>query len=237
MGRREFRFAMREATRKGAPALFVTSQECEEGDAPPLAETSSILDRFGQWTALDLNHFNAPVAEDWAFYFGDRPVSAVALSCRATRPLDDAAFAAAAAHAAQAALPGASIELVVDAEREAFAEAALNAAGLVFERPAPFETRGPLPRTVLEAGGFPRTDLEREVACRGGARSVVVAAWKPARDVTARVAARPAPRLDGVHVLNLARRPDRWVATPRANRLVPDGGGAPGTIPRAEAPR
>ena len=62
------------------------------------------------------------------------------------------------------------------------------------------------------------------MACRGGAESVLVRAFKPV-DVGAdarRIQRRPLLYVDGVHVLNLKRREDRWdavrAATARASR-------------------
>ena len=82
MARREFRRALRWATRIGAPALLVSSQECPEGPAD--TDVAAVLDRFDPWLALDLNHFNAFAASDWEFYLGDRPLAAFAMACRST---------------------------------------------------------------------------------------------------------------------------------------------------------
>ena len=233
MERSEFRFAMRSAQRVGAPAVFVTSQACDERAVD--GDPGAILDRHGAWVMLDLNHFNADRASDWAFYFGDRPAAAAALGCAATRPLDDAALGAVARHAAQALLPGAALQFAVDAPRAAAADAALRAAGLSPDRDHGVDALddGPAPRSVfdVELPAYAE-EIRREAACAGGAPTVVVEGFKaPRRGALARRAARPLPHLDAVLILNLARRPDRW----RAMRDKLAAAGFGGDVRRVDA--
>ena len=210
MARREFRRALRWATRIGAPALLVSSQECPEGPAD--TDVAAVLDRFDPWLALDLNHFNAFAASDWEFYLGDRPLAAFAMACRSTAPLDDRALRDTITYAFAALLPGAAVELAVHQERAADVDRILLEAGFVFDQPAVESERGPLP-SIFELP-FAPGELQREMACRGGAESVLVRAFKPV-DVGAdarRIQRRPLLYVDGVHVLNLKRREDRWDA-------------------------
>ncbi|KAH8082960.1 procollagen galactosyltransferase [Aureococcus anophagefferens] len=147
MERSEFRFALRSSQRVGAPG-FVTSQACDERAVD--GDPGAILDRHGAWVMLDLNHFNADRASDWAFYFGDRPAAAAALGCAATRPLDDAALGAVARHAAQALLPGAALQFAVDAPR---ARRRRSGRGLSPDRDHGVDALddGPAPRSVFDA--------------------------------------------------------------------------------------
>ena len=211
MARREFRRALRWATRGSAPALLVSSQECPEGPAD--TDVAAVLDRFDPWLALDLNHFNAVAASDWAFYLGDRPLAAFAMACRSTAPLGDGALRDTITYAFAALLPGAAVELAVHQERAADVDRILLDAGFVFDQPTDATgERGPLP-SIFELP-FAPGELQREMACRGGAESVLVRAFKPV-DVAAdarRIQRRPLPYVDGVHVLNLKRREDRWDA-------------------------
>ena len=171
MARREFRRALRWATRIGAPALLVSSQECPEGPAD--TDVAAVLDRFDPWLALDLNHFNAFAASDWDFYLGDRPLAAFAMACRSTAPLDDGALRATITYASAALLPGAAVELAVHQERAAGVDRILLDAGFVFDQPTDATgERGPLP-SIFELP-FAPGELQREMACRGGAESVLV---------------------------------------------------------------
>lgn len=210
MERREFRRALRWATRGGAPAVLLSSQECPEG--PVDVDLAAILDRFDPWLVLDLNHFNADSETDWAFYLGDRSLAAFAMACRATAPLGDGALRDTLAYAFAALLPGASVELVVDAARSAAMDRLLLSAGFVFDQPHDAGDRGPLP-SILELPVAPG-ELQREMACRNGAESVLIKAWRPIDFIAdaRRVNARPLRHVDGVHVLNLKRREDRWDA-------------------------
>ena len=175
MARREFRRALRWATRIGAPALVVSSQECPEGPAD--TDVAAVLDRFDPWLALDLNHFNAFAASDWEFYLGDRPLAAFAMACRSTAPLDDRGLRDTITYAFAALLPGAAVELAVHQERAADVDRILLDAGFVFDQPAVESERGPLP-SIFELP-FAPGELQREMACRGGAESVLVRAFKP----------------------------------------------------------
>ena len=144
MARREFRRALRWATRGSAPALLVSSQECPEGPAD--TDVAAVLDRFDPWLALDLNHFNAFAASDWAFYLGDRPLAAFAMACRSTAPLDDGALRDTITYAFAALLPGAAVELAVHQARAAGVDRILLDAGFVFDQPTDATgERGPLP--------------------------------------------------------------------------------------------
>ena len=146
MERSEFRHALPETQRVGAPALFLTSQACAEGAAPLV---NAILDRHAPWAMLDLNHFNADRGSDWRFYFGDRPVAAVAIGCQATRPLDDAALRRVVDHAAKHLLPGAVLQLVVDEARYDAVAALVEAAGFSDVGGVDAAIHGPAPRACI----------------------------------------------------------------------------------------
>ena len=143
-----------------------------------VADVAAVLDRFDPWLALDLNHFNAFAASDWEFYLGDRPLAAFAMACRSTAPLGDGALRDTITYAFAALLPGAAVELAVHQERAAGVDRILLDAGFVFDRPTDATgERGPLP-SIFELP-FAPGELQREMACRGGAESVLVRAFKP----------------------------------------------------------
>lgn len=207
MERSEFRHALRETQRVGAPALFLTSQACAEGAAPLV---NAILDRHAPWAMLDLNHFNADRGSDWRFYFGDRPVAAVAIGCQATRPLDDAALRRVVDHAAKHLLPGAVLQLVVDEARYDAVAALIEAAGFSDVGGVDAAIHGPTPRSLFDIGpGFRADEMRNEAACADGAPGLLVEAFAPA---AAGVPAGPLAGVASVQVLNLARRRDRWEA-------------------------